>query len=313
MQAPLPENEAERLKTLAEYHILDTPQEQEFDDLTLLASQICGTPIALMTLIDDHRQWFKSKIGLGITETHRDLAFCAHAISRAGVFVVPDALADARFADNPLVTSDPHIRFYAGAPLVAPDGNGMGTLCVIDRAPRVLTEDQVRSLDALGRQAVSQLELRRKVAQYRDAQAALRAAKEDAEAANRAKSYFLATMSHELRTPLNAILGYSELLQEQMQRLGLKECESDVSKIHTAGSHLHALINDVLDLSKIEAGKLTLCVEGFEAAAVVREVRGDGLAAAVEERQHAGRAVRPRPGRHAVPTRSASASACSTC
>ena len=153
-------NESERLAALRIYEVLDTVPETEFDDLTRLASYICGTPIALISLIDASRQWFKSRIGLEVAETAREHAFCSHAILGTDIFEVPDALADARFADNPLVTGAPEIRFYAGAPLTTADGFNIGTVCVIDRVPRKLDDRQRDALRIISHQVVHQLELR---------------------------------------------------------------------------------------------------------------------------------------------------------
>lgn len=166
--APLAANESQRLAALAAYEILDTAPEPQFDDLARLASHICKTPIALVSLVDADRQWFKARFGLETPQTPRDIAFCAHAILGSDVMVVPDATRDERFADNPLVTGDPGIRFYAGAPLLTPEGEALGTLCVIDRRPRDLTREQIAALRALARQAVAQLELRRRSKQERE-------------------------------------------------------------------------------------------------------------------------------------------------
>jgi two-component system NtrC family sensor kinase len=161
IKAPLPKNEAERLATLVEYQVLDTTPELAYDDITSIASSICETPIALVSLIDEKRQWFKSRHGIDAAETPREISFCGHAIQTNEVLVVPDSLLDERFADNPLVTGGPKVRFYAGAPLLAPNGHAMGTLCVIDEKARELKPEQIKSLEALARQVVAQLEMRK--------------------------------------------------------------------------------------------------------------------------------------------------------
>ncbi len=164
-----PANEEARVIALDKYAILDTDPEQSFDDLTLLASYVCKTPMALISLVDEDRQWFKSRVGIDASETSRDIAFCSTAILQSDVFVVPDALADERFRDNPLVVSDPHIRFYAGAPLINEDGYALGTLCVIDRAPRDLAPDQKEALQALSRLVLVHLEFRRNLILLKEA------------------------------------------------------------------------------------------------------------------------------------------------
>lgn len=164
MRAALPPDEDERLKALYAYNILDTPAEQAYDDIVQLASLICGTPIAVMTLIDKDRQWFKSIVGLDAKETPREVAFCSHAIlNPAQVLVVPDATQDKRFSDNPLVTGEPGIRFYAGSPLLSHEGHPLGVLCVIDRKPMILSDDKIQALRILSRHISVQMELTRRM------------------------------------------------------------------------------------------------------------------------------------------------------
>jgi GAF domain-containing protein len=160
MGTPSLTSETARVAALNRYAILDSEPEQSFDDLVVLAAHICKTPMAMLSLVDDHRQWFKSKIGVEVRETPRDVAICAHTIKQDHLFVVPDTLQDARFRENPLVTGEPHIRFYAGAPLINDDGYALGTLCVLDREPRELNPEQKEAVNALSRLALRQMELR---------------------------------------------------------------------------------------------------------------------------------------------------------
>ncbi len=244
--APPTPDETERLAKLESYDVMDTLPEAVFDDITLIAAHICQTPIALITLIDKDRQWFKSKLGIDINETPRDIAFCAHAIHGTEILHVPDARKDVRFYDNPLVAGGPHFNFYAGAPITTPEGYNVGTLCVIDDVPRELTPEQKDALARLSRIVSRQLEFR------------LLAAR--AEQATQSKSDFLANMSHELRTPLNAIIGYCDLLIEEPDADAESRLE-DLGKIRRSGTHLLNLINDILDMSKIEAGKMDVYSE----------------------------------------------------
>ncbi len=169
MPAPAPANEAERLATLQAYHILDTAAEQTYDDITQLAAHICQVPMATISLVDEERQWFKSRLGLRRSETPRETAFCAHAILQREPLIVTDALQDARFAENELVNGDPPIRFYAGFPLVNHQGFALGTLCALDEKPRVLNTQQKLAMIALSRQVMVLLELRRISAELADA------------------------------------------------------------------------------------------------------------------------------------------------
>jgi GAF domain-containing protein len=169
MAASTPAVEAARIAALNRYAILDSEPEESFDDLVVLAAHVCKTPMALLSLVDDHRQWFKSKVGVEASETPKEISVCAHAIQQQDLFIVPDMRADARFRENPLVVGEPHIRFYAGAPLVNEDGFALGTLCVVDREPRELDEEQKAALQSLSRLALRQMELRKNLQMLKEA------------------------------------------------------------------------------------------------------------------------------------------------
>jgi GAF domain-containing protein len=253
---PIPKDEKERLADLYQYQVLDTPPEENFDNITTLASHVCGTPIALVTLVDSDRQWFKSRVGVTVSETSRDVALCAHAIMQQDLFVVRDASKDQRFAANPLVTSNPKIRFYAGAPLVSPDNHALGTLCVIDRVPRVLTRDQTEALRALSRQVMLQLETRRiilemkeRLLERRRMEKNLLKAMKGLEGANRSKSEFLLKIQHELRATMNGIIEMAD--QVLAAELASKQREYIETVKSSAGS-LMELTQDITSFSKLE-------------------------------------------------------------
>jgi GAF domain-containing protein len=169
MATTSPSMESARVAALNRYAILDSEPEETFDDLVILAAHICRTPIAMLSLVDDHRQWFKSKVGVQICETPREVSVCAHAIQQNDLFIVPDLREDPRFRENPLVVGETGLRFYAGAPLINEDGFALGTLCVVDREPRVLDDDQKDALNALGRLALKQMELRKNLQLLKEA------------------------------------------------------------------------------------------------------------------------------------------------
>lgn len=251
--APLPKNEAARLAALKGLEVLDTPEEEMFDEITKLASMICNVPISLVSLIDETRQWFKSHHGLKARETPRSLAFCSHAILGDDPFVVPNAKRDIRFKDNPLVNTDPNVIFYAGIPLALDDQIKLGTLCVIDNKPRELTEEQLQMLRLLGKQTVRLLQMRKD----RDR---LEIEKLSAERANAAKRDFIAAISHDIRNPLNSLLGMSEMIREQpiSESIG-----SYVDHIKNAGEVILNLVNDTIELARLEENASILHNEWF--------------------------------------------------
>ena len=219
MTAPHAANEAQRLAVLRAYGILDTPIEAVFDDIVHLAAHICNAPIAVINLIDEGRQWFKSEIGLGVRETPLDVSICAHAILQPGLFVVPDTTQDPRFAHNPLVTGEPRLRFYAGALLETSDGYPLGTLCVLDHKPRTLRGDEGEALTALARQVMALFELRRALA--------------DAERVSQDRARLMAVAGHDLKHPLQTMTLALEIAQraitnevhEALVETALSACE----------------------------------------------------------------------------------------
>jgi len=239
----IPKNEAKRLARLQSLNILDTLEEQAYDDLTFLAAEICETPISLVSLVDQSRQWFKSHYGLDARETPREYAFCGHAIHQDELLIIEDARLDDRFKDNPLVTGEPNVRFYAGAPLVLENNVRVGTLCVIDREPRVLTEKQKTFLQALSRQVVAQLDLRLKLIQMT--------------ALDKAKDEFLSMVSHELRTPMTSLHGSLKILEHKSDKL--EESLRPMLDISVRNSdQVLKIVNDILDLSTIHVGKFKM-------------------------------------------------------
>ena len=238
ISAHLHPQEAQRLKALQHYEVLDTEAEEAFDDLTLLASQICDTPISLVSLVDVERQWFKSRHGLDATQTERSIAFCSHAILQDGVFEIPDASQDERFADNPLVTGAPDIRFYAGAPLVTPDGCPIGTLCVIDQIPHHLTAEQRSALRTLSKQVVSQLELRIR--------------NRHLERMHKEQERIFSLVAHDLRTPFNSILGLSKTLANRTENLSPQRIAQSAHNILSSSLSAYHLLEELLQWSQAQ-------------------------------------------------------------
>ncbi|MFL5356607.1 ATP-binding protein [Archangium sp.] len=243
---PHPQEDA-RLAALDSLEILDTLPEAGFDDLTRLASQLCGTPIALVSLVDHYRQWFKSRVGLDAPETPREQAFCAHAILGEDLFVVEDAWHDERFHDNPLVTGAPHVRFYAGIPIRGLGGLNLGTLCVIDHEPRHLTPEQTEALAVLGRQVEAQLLLRLRVRELERREEQLRSQRDTLASVQRQKDALIQRVMRDFKPPLSSILTnatftlYRPHLPEELQR--------SARDIRDAADGLQRTVSNLLDAS----------------------------------------------------------------
>lgn len=288
---PVPSaSEADRVAALHALHILDTDPEQAFDRVTRIAADHYRAPIALVSLVDSSRQWFKSRVGLDVVETPREYAFCAHAILQREAFIVCDASQHPAFQNNPLVVGDPKIRFYAGAPLTLKTGQRVGTLCIIDQQPRhAFTQRDAAVLTDLAAVVVDELELRLATRALDAQKTALDRALDEAHAAIRAKSEFVANMSHELRTPLNAIIGFSELMKAgTFGPLGSPNYDEYIQHIHESGGHLLSIINDILDLARTESGHVCLNETAVDLDEIVRRavnmVRNKALSGGIELR-----------------------------
>jgi signal transduction histidine kinase len=236
--------EEERIKLLESYSILDTLPEADYDDLTLIASQICGTPIALITFIDEERQWFKSHKGLDISETPRDYSFCAYAINDPeNIFIIPDARNDIRFHDNPIVAGQPNVIFYAGVPLTNEDGLPLGTICVIDHKPKILTPAQIRSLKALSEQTMRLLELRLNKSKLEQTLVRLEKKNEELER-------FAYIAAHDLKSPLANISGLTDFFIDHYNDVIDAEGHEIMNLIKSSSSKLKEMIDSLLAYSK---------------------------------------------------------------
>ncbi|MDP9081455.1 MAG: GAF domain-containing sensor histidine kinase [Bacteroidota bacterium] len=241
---PLPENEVERLAALQSYNIFDTAEEKDFDAIASLASAICGVPIALITFIDEKRQWFKSHHGTDFTENVREFSFCTHVIASGDeIMIIEDAAIDERFVDNPMVTGPTSVTFYAGVPLVNEDGFALGTLCVIDQETQKLTDTQTEALKTLGRQIVDKLELRRKVAY-------LEKANQELLNSNVLIQKFASMAAHDIKNPLSSILLTSQALKIRQEKLEDEGCLRLVNLNIAATKNLLELVEEMLAYSK---------------------------------------------------------------
>lgn len=256
--SPIPRNEVERLHAVRRYDILDTPPDGAYDRITALAARLFQVPIAIVSIVDSDRIWFKSHHGLDATEVSRDPGLCASAILQDRPYIIEDASIDAIALTNPLVAGDLGFRFYVAVPLTTSDGYNLGTLCVIDKKPRTLKAEEITNLQDLASLVVDQLELRLTAIRT---MVELISAKSSAENASLAKTDTLSTLAHELRAPLNAILGYAQLLEKDNSLTSSQL--SYIDQMLQAGWHQSKLINELLDRDVIESGKLPMSQESL--------------------------------------------------
>ena len=241
---PEPKNELERIKDLKSYSILDSLLEEDYDNLTAIAAELCNTKISLISIIDSKRQWLKSHHGIDLTETPRELAFCAHAINKPNeIFLVSDARVDGRFFDHPYVVDNPNIVFYAGVPLISEAGFPLGTLCVIDDMPKVLTESQLSSLTALSSQAMKLIELRKKKILLEEALKELKETNQNLE-------QFAFVAAHDLKSPLNSIYTLSDIVIKDYNKVLDKNGQEILNHIKSAAFSLSGLIDGLLNYSR---------------------------------------------------------------
>jgi len=252
------ENESERLENLKSYAILDTLPEKEYDEITYLASQICGTPISLISIIDETRQWFKSHHGLQATETPKEYAFCAHAINdQDKILIVPDSRIDERFHDNPLVTDNPYVIFYAGIPLVSPNGYSLGTLCVIDNVPRKLDETQIQSLKALANQLVKLMELRISLIEIDKSRQKLKEL-------NATKDKLFSIIGHDLRGPIGSFKSLIELLISGYDLSDTSSLIDILQVIQKTANSTYDLLENLLAWAKSQQNEIVFIPEEIE-------------------------------------------------
>lgn len=256
--AQIPLNEAKRLKNLETYSILDTLPDADCDAITKIAAGICNTPISLVSIIDKNRQWFKSNHGLKAKETPRDFSFCAHSIlNPSKLFIINDATKDKRFFDNPLTINDPNVVFYAGAPLNSSEGYPLGTLCVIDNKPNVLSKNQKESLKLLAKQVVNLFELRKRNRELSNAN-------EEILRLNEQLTEFSYRLSHDIKTPISGIKYLSEILQEDYAGLLDDKGKNWLNLISSRSAYLYSLVEGMLNFTKVINTEIVFEVFNFE-------------------------------------------------